>query len=263
MRAGTGPVSLLELGCAKAAARLATDIADELGQEQPVLVVDDLPGDELAAIERLAEGPVRLVAGPDYPGVPPSSAPEDERRIGVGTVGPGAPWTDLRRLGAESLLVVAAGRTEASWLHTVARQLADLGIAIIGVVVVHPDPRDRSDGTLWDALNTAVRGRLAAALSISESAGDLVHSHAGSNGNGNGSGGAGHVGNGVTQPVPLLVGAISEYRPAIANGSVSSVGDRAADATHVLPVVPPAAQPRRPAQPEHTSRPVPAVPPVR
>jgi hypothetical protein len=41
----------------------------------------------------------------------------------------------------------------------VARQLADCGIPIVGVVLVDPDPRDRSDGTLWDGLHTALRGR--------------------------------------------------------------------------------------------------------
>jgi hypothetical protein len=30
------------------------------------------------------------------------------------------------------------------------------------VVLVHPDPRDRTDGTLWDGLHTALRGRAAA-----------------------------------------------------------------------------------------------------
>jgi hypothetical protein len=30
---------------------------------------------------------------------------------------------------------------------------------VIGVVLVGPDPRDHSDGTLWDGLHTALRGR--------------------------------------------------------------------------------------------------------
>src|SRR6478609_10889791 len=42
-------------------------------------------------------------------------------------------------------------------------QTCALPISVIGIVVVHPDPRDKSDGTLWDALNTAIRGRLGAA----------------------------------------------------------------------------------------------------
>jgi hypothetical protein len=41
----------------------------------------------------------------------------------------------------------------------VARQLADQQIPIIGIVLVDPDPRDKSDGTLWDGLHTALRGR--------------------------------------------------------------------------------------------------------
>jgi hypothetical protein len=57
------------------------------------------------------------------------------------------------------VLVVRAGHGSSAWLHTVARQLADQRIAVIGVVLIDPDPRDRTDGTLWDGLNTALRGQ--------------------------------------------------------------------------------------------------------
>ena len=30
---------------------------------------------------------------------------------------------------------------------------------MIGVVLIDPDPRDRTDGTLWDGLHTALRGQ--------------------------------------------------------------------------------------------------------
>jgi hypothetical protein len=56
------------------------------------------------------------------------------------------------------VLVVRAGHGSAAWLHTVARQLADQRIAVIGVVLIDPDPRDHTDGTLWDGLHTALRG---------------------------------------------------------------------------------------------------------
>jgi hypothetical protein len=82
-----------------------------------------------------------------------------ERRLGVGSVAPGTAWTDLRYLGTRTVLVVRAGHGSAAWLHTVARQLADQRIAVIGVVLIDPDPRDRTDGTLWDGLHTALRGR--------------------------------------------------------------------------------------------------------
>ncbi|MDG4865009.1 polysaccharide biosynthesis protein, partial [Streptomyces sp. T-3] len=81
------------------------------------------------------------------------------RRLGVGSVAPGTAWTDLHYLGTQTVLVVRAGHGSAAWLHTVARQLADLCIPVIGVVLIDPDPRDRTDGTLWDGLHTALRGR--------------------------------------------------------------------------------------------------------
>jgi Mrp family chromosome partitioning ATPase len=74
-------------------------------------------------------------------------------------VAPGTAWTDLQYLGTRTVLVVRAGHGSAAWLHTVARQLADQRIEVIGVVLIDPDPRDRTDGTLWDGLHTALRGR--------------------------------------------------------------------------------------------------------
>ncbi|MGW4588993.1 Wzz/FepE/Etk N-terminal domain-containing protein [Amycolatopsis thermoflava] len=145
----SGNVSVLELGCPRVAAMLALDVARHL--DGPVVVVDDLPHRDVTALSgEVGEG-VRIVDG--------STA--EKARIGVGSVSPGTAWTDLRRLGAETVLVVRAGKADAAWLHTVARQLADLGIPIIGIVLVAPDPRDRTDGTLWDGLHTALRGRAA------------------------------------------------------------------------------------------------------
>ena len=161
LRESPKPVSVLELGCAPAAAALVKDMAEELAADHSVVVVDDLPGDQMTAALGLGSS-VELVPGAQFPPVSPESRDAGTRTLAIGTVGPGTPWTDLRRLGAETLVVVRAGRTQAAWLHTVARQLADAGIAIIGLVVVHPDPRDKSDGTVWDALHTAVRGRVAA-----------------------------------------------------------------------------------------------------
>ncbi|MFE0766021.1 polysaccharide biosynthesis protein, partial [Streptomyces smyrnaeus] len=68
-------------------------------------------------------------------------------------------WADLRHLGTRTVLVVRAGHGSAAWLHTVARHLADQRIPVIGVVLIDPDPRDRSDGALWDGPTTALRGR--------------------------------------------------------------------------------------------------------
>ncbi len=159
---GSRPVSVLELGCASVAAQLVKDMAEELAVDRSVTVVDDLPGDEMAmAMAESPESPVELIPGADFPSavVPPGGGKAS--RLSIATVGPGSPWPDLRRLGNESLLVVRAGSADSTWLHTVARQLADSEIMIIGVVVVHPDPRDRSDGTLWDATHMALRGRVA------------------------------------------------------------------------------------------------------
>lgn len=77
--------------------------------------------------------------------------------LGVGSVSPATEWTDLPRLSERAVLVVRAGHAPAAWLHTVARQLADLGITVLGVVLVDPDPADHTDGTLWDGLHSALR----------------------------------------------------------------------------------------------------------
>lgn len=149
VRAGPAPVSVLELGAERAAGALTVDLATALATDRDVLVVAD-PPDRIS----VGEGRARVVgadqAGPVWPG---------QTRIGLGSVGPGTAWTDLPHLGAETVLVVRAGFAGAEWLHTVARQLADARIPVIGVVLVDPDPRDRTDGTLWDGLHTALRGR--------------------------------------------------------------------------------------------------------
>jgi len=150
-----GTVSLLELGAPGTAAALTLDIAEELAEEGPVVIVDDLPGQLLYGRTGEPERPIRIMGGD----VMPMPVWPWERHIGVGSVEPGAAWTDLERLGAETVLVVRAGHANTAWLHTVARQLADLRIPVIGVVLVDSDPRDRSDGTLWDGLHTALRGR--------------------------------------------------------------------------------------------------------
>ncbi|MER8232726.1 Wzz/FepE/Etk N-terminal domain-containing protein [Streptomyces sp. NPDC094049] len=153
LRRTTEPVSLLELGCAGTTGTIALDLAGALGTEGPVVVVDALPRRRLADRRPEQGGPtvVRDEGAPAGPG--------QELRIGVGTVAPGTAWTDLQHLGAQTVLVVRAGHGSAAWLHTVARQLADQHIPVIGVVLIDPDPRDRTDGTLWDGLDTALRGR--------------------------------------------------------------------------------------------------------
>ncbi|HET6710829.1 Wzz/FepE/Etk N-terminal domain-containing protein, partial [Amycolatopsis sp.] len=140
-------VSLLELGAPKVAAALGLDIAAELGTAS---VLDDLPGEDVRKLARETKSDVSVVGAGD-----PAAKPE-ERRVGVGTVSPGTAWTDLEHLGKETVLVVKAGHANTLWLHTVARQLADQEIPILGVVLVDPDPRDKSDGTLWDGLHTAL-----------------------------------------------------------------------------------------------------------
>ncbi|WP_290051274.1 Wzz/FepE/Etk N-terminal domain-containing protein [Amycolatopsis solani] len=146
-------VSVLELGAPKVAAALALDIAAELANGGRASVVDDLPGEHVRKLAQETKSEVPVVSAAEAEGEP------GERRIGVGTVAPGTAWTDLEHLGAETVLVVKAGHANTLWLHTVARQLADQRIPIIGVVLVDPDPRDKSDGTLWDGLHTALRGR--------------------------------------------------------------------------------------------------------
>ena len=163
VRDGSGPVSVLELGSRRIAAALALDVATELATDRDVVIIedpagrvvsDDLPGRDLNELTGRADRPIRIVGaeqtGPALPG---------ETRIGIGSVTPGTAWTDLGHLGGDALLVVRTGFANTAWLHTVARQLADNGIPILGVVLVDPDPRDKSDGTLWDGLHTALRGR--------------------------------------------------------------------------------------------------------
>jgi capsular polysaccharide biosynthesis protein len=153
VRDGSGPVSVLELGSGPVAAALAADVAAELAASQPVVLVSDPPA-RIKAVPAETAQPVRLIGADDTS--PPQSG---EVRIGVGSVAPGTAWTDLPHLGEEALLVVRAGHANTAWLHTVARQLADAGIPIAGVVVTDADRRDKSDGTLWDGLHTALRGR--------------------------------------------------------------------------------------------------------
>jgi capsular polysaccharide biosynthesis protein len=146
------PVSLLELGCARSASVIALDLGRALGAQGPVVVIDGLPGSQLAG-HRPKPGDPTVVSGER------AAAVHQELRLGVGSVAPGTAWTDLQYLGTQTVLVVRAGHGSAAWLHTVARQLADQRIAVIGVVLIDPDPRDRTDGTLWDGLGTALRGQ--------------------------------------------------------------------------------------------------------
>jgi capsular polysaccharide biosynthesis protein len=152
---GTDRVSLLELGAPAVTAALVLDLAEELADERPVVVVEDRPGrvvaDDPPGRERAEHLPIAIA----------EDAPEGSGRrvLGIGSVMPGTAWTDLERLGTRTVLVVRTGHADTAWLHTVARQLSDCAIPILGVVVVDPDPRDRTDGTLWDGLHTALRGR--------------------------------------------------------------------------------------------------------
>ncbi len=153
VRGSTQPVSLLELGCARSTSVIALNLAGALAADGPVVIVDGLPGPQLAKRRRKPGDPT-VVSGE---GAVAGSG--QERRIGVGSVAPGTAWTDLRHLGTQTVLVVRAGHGSAAWLHTVARQLADQRIPVIGVVLIDPDRRDRTDGTLWNGLHTALRGR--------------------------------------------------------------------------------------------------------
>ncbi|WP_425840279.1 Wzz/FepE/Etk N-terminal domain-containing protein [Streptomyces fractus] len=153
VRGSMEPVSLLELGSARGASAIALDLAKEMTADGPVLVIDGLPGRQLAN-HGPQQADLTVVSGEHA-----SAASTHDRRIGVGSVAPGTAWTDLQYLGTRTVLVVRAGHASAAWLHTVARQLADQRIPVIGVVLMDPDPRDRTDGTLWDGLHTALRGR--------------------------------------------------------------------------------------------------------
>jgi len=162
VRDGAGPVSVLELGAPKLAAELARDVATELTAERSVaLVIDDTERVTAETARVTAENvPAGTANSMRVIGADDTSRPvPGEARIGVGSVAAGTTWTDLIHLGGETLLVVRAGFANTAWLHTVARQLADMRIPIVGIVLVDPDPRDRSDGTLWDGLHTALRGR--------------------------------------------------------------------------------------------------------
>ncbi|WP_300015993.1 polysaccharide biosynthesis protein [Pseudonocardia sp.] len=159
VREGSAPISVLGLGCPRAAAALAVDLVEELAQEQAVVLVDDLPGRVATRSVAGRNDSITVVEGSENLTRRRSSAPAGERQIGVGSIQPGTSWLELPSLGTETILVVQAGRAAATWLHTVARQLLDLGIPIIGLVLVDPDPRDRTDGTLWDGLHAALRGR--------------------------------------------------------------------------------------------------------
>ncbi|WP_328351646.1 Wzz/FepE/Etk N-terminal domain-containing protein [Streptomyces sp. NBC_00445] len=151
--AETEPVSLLELGCARSTSVIALNLGRALAAEGPAVIIDGLPGPQLEK-RRQKPGDPTVVSGERA-----AAVPHQELRIGVGSVAPGTAWTDLRYLGTRTVLVVRAGHGSAAWLHTVARQLADQRIPVIGVVLIDPDPRDRTDGTLWDGPHTALRGR--------------------------------------------------------------------------------------------------------
>ncbi len=146
-----GPVALLDLGARRTTAALAVDIAEDLATKGPVSLVDDLPRVDLRAL--VGDGRIQVLDRGEQ-------SPSDQgRRVGVGSVEPGTAWTDLEHLGTEAILVVRTGHANTEWMHTIARQLAERRIPIIGVVVVDPDPRDHTDGTLWNGLHTALRGR--------------------------------------------------------------------------------------------------------
>ncbi|MDQ0765927.1 Wzz/FepE/Etk N-terminal domain-containing protein [Streptomyces canus] len=152
-RGSAEPLSLLELGCARSTSAIALNVARALAADGPVVVVDGLPGSELSG-RRPKPGDPTVVSGQQA-----TTVPDHGRLLGVGSVAPGTAWTDLQYLGTQTVLVVRAGHGSAAWLHTVARQLADQRIAVVGVVLIDPDPRDRTDGTLWDGLHIALRGR--------------------------------------------------------------------------------------------------------
>ncbi|MGW6055568.1 Wzz/FepE/Etk N-terminal domain-containing protein [Streptomyces sp. NPDC055189] len=152
VRDSSESVSLLELGSAHSTGVLALDLAKALSEEGPVVIIDDLPALQRAARGQEPGGPA--VVGADRA----ATVSHQVRRLGVGSVAPGTAWTGLQDLGSQTVLVVRAGHGSTAWLHTVARQLADLLIPVIGVVLVDPDPRDRTDGTLWDGRHTALRG---------------------------------------------------------------------------------------------------------
>jgi capsular polysaccharide biosynthesis protein len=162
VKADAGPVSLLDIGASRVTAALAVDIAEGLATTSPVVVIDDLPEEDIAQLAGETDLQITITDGSAVE-VPVQGA----RQLGVGSVAPGAAWTDLAHLGTETVLVLRAGQVSTAWLHTVARQLADCQILVIGVVLVDPDPKDRTDGTLWDGLHTALRGRVSRAATPS------------------------------------------------------------------------------------------------
>ncbi|GGT16391.1 Wzz/FepE/Etk N-terminal domain-containing protein [Streptomyces purpureus] len=153
VRGSAEPVSLLELGCARSTSAIALDLARALKDEGPVVIIDGLPGRRLANRRPKPGDPT--VVGDERA----AAVSHQERQLGVGSVAPGAAWTGLPYLGTRTVLVVRAGHGSAAWLHTVARHLADRSITVIGVVLIDPDPLDRTDGTLWDGPHTAPSGR--------------------------------------------------------------------------------------------------------
>ncbi|WP_415953155.1 Wzz/FepE/Etk N-terminal domain-containing protein [Streptomyces sp. KLOTTS4A1] len=154
VRGRSEPVSLLELGAARPTGTLALQLADALAADEQVVIVDGLPDRRLAR-RKQRPGTPTVVGGERA-----ETLPAGLRRIGVGSVAPGTAWTDLSHLGSRTVLVVRAGHGGTAWLHTVARQLADQQIEVLGVVLIDPDPRDRSDGTLWDGHRPAPRTRI-------------------------------------------------------------------------------------------------------
>ncbi len=152
VRGSAEPVSLLELGCARGTSLIALDVAGALAADGPVVVVDGLPGPALARARARSGGPT--VVGAERAAAEPAGV----RLLGVGSVAPGTAWTDLPHLGSRTVLVVRAGHAGTAWLHTVARHLADLRVTVLGVVLLDPDPRDRTDGVLWDGPHAAARG---------------------------------------------------------------------------------------------------------
>lgn len=152
VRGSAEPVSLLELGCARGTSLIALDVAGALAEDGPVVVVDGLPGPALVRARAGSGGPT--VVGAERAAAEPAGV----RLLGVGSVAPGTAWTDLPHLGSRTVLVVRAGHAGTAWLHTVARHLADLRVTVLGVVLLDPDPRDRTDGVLWDGPHAAAHG---------------------------------------------------------------------------------------------------------
>ncbi|MBZ6080733.1 polysaccharide biosynthesis protein [Streptomyces olivaceus] len=152
VRGSAEPVSLLELGCARGTSLIALDVAGALAAAGPVVVVDGLPGPALVRARARSGGPT--VVGAERAAAEPAGV----RLLGVGSVAPGTAWTDLPHLGSRTVLVVRAGHAGTTWLHTVARHLADLRVTVLGVVLLDPDPRDRTDGVLWAGPHAAAHG---------------------------------------------------------------------------------------------------------